>query len=537
MFLPTNLSGNLTGLRFRGFLSVFVLVSDFNARLCRGLGGCGVGKVFLLGAGLGHIDFVTVRGREILAIAEVVIYDSLGSQGLLELLPDDCLRVFVGKRGGQKSTPQGEINRLLVEHGRSGKRVVRLKGGDPYIFGRSHPEVLALREAGCDFEVIPGISSVLAAPLLAGIPLTHKELSSGFFVGTAHDLDAFDWAALAKLDTLVFVMGGRKLGEICRRLRKEGRSPDFPIAIIKSAGLPDQQIWQGTLSTITKLLRTGKKLSPCVIIVGQVVSLREDYMNTAPLAGKTILITRAASQSSNFSRMLTETGATVLEMPALEIRDPSTWEPLDQAIATLNTFTWLILTSANGVEFFFKRLQTLDKDARAFGKLKIAVVGKKTAKFLKQQGLNADFIPPDFVADSLVENFPEALNNQKILFPRVETGGRDVLVQELTEKGATIIEVPAYESACPSSIPAEVWQAIKAKEIDIITFASSKTVKNVWQLIQNHGGDLDLIQSMKLASIGPLTTETCQKIFNRVDIEAEVFTLEGLRDAILEAES
>lgn len=498
-----------------------------------------MGQVFLVGAGLGNVDFLTMRGRDLLAQADVVIYDSLGSLGLLDLLPDECLRIFVGKRGGEKSTPQSMINDLLVEHGQSGKWVVRLKGGDPYIFGRSHPEVLALKQAGCDFEVIPGISSVLAAPLLAGIPLTHRELSAGFFAGTAHDLDGFDWSALAKLETLVLLMGGRKLRGICQRLKDEGRSPDFPIAVIKSAGLPEQQVWTGTLSTITQQTETAKKLSPCVIIVGQVVNLREDYMSssTKPLAGKTILITRAASQSSEFSRMLTEQGATVFEMPALEIREPSTWEPLDQAIATLDTFNWLILTSANGVEFFFKRLQTLGKDARALGHIKIAVVGKKTAKFLKQQGLNADFIPPNFVADSLVENFSEALKNQKILFPRVETGGRDVLVQKLTEKGATIIEAPAYESGCPTSIPSEVWQAIQAQEIDIITFASSKTVKNVWQLIQNYGGDRQLVQSMKLASIGPLTTETCQKIFNRVDIEAEVFTLEGLSDAILKSES
>ncbi|MGB2925152.1 MAG: uroporphyrinogen-III C-methyltransferase [Limnothrix sp.] len=498
-----------------------------------------MGQVFLLGAGLGSIDFLTMRGRDLLARADVVIYDSLGSQGLLNLLPDGCLRIFVGKRGGEKSTPQLVINELLVEHGQSEKRVVRLKGGDPYIFGRSHPEVLALRQAGCDFEVIPGISSVLAAPLLAGIPLTHKVLSSGFFAGTAHDLDSFDWSALAKLDTLVFLMGGRKLEEICQRLRDKGRSPDFPIAVVRAAGLPKQQVWTGTLSTITQQTETAKKLSPCVIIVGQVVNLRKDYMsaNTKPLAGKTILITRAASQSSEFSQLLTEQGAKVFEMPALEIREPSTWEPLDQAIATLDTFQWLILTSANGVEFFFKRLQTLGKDARALSNIKIAVVGKKTAKFLKQQGLNADFIPPDFVADSLVENFPEVLKGQKILFPRVETGGRDVLVKELSDKGATIIEAPAYESGCPTSIPSEVWQAIRAKKIDIITFASSKTVKNVWQLIQNNGGNFKLVQSMKLASIGPLTTETCQKVFNRVDIEAEIFTLEGLRDAILKSES
>ncbi len=492
-----------------------------------------MGKVFLLGAGLGTKDYLTVRGWKILQQAEVVIYDALGSQELLDLLPQDCLRLFVGKRGGEKSTPQGEINQYLVEYGQSGKRVVRLKGGDPYIFGRSHPEILALQAAGCDFEVIPGISSALAAPLLAGIPLTHKDLSRGFFVGTAHDLEAFDWPALAHLETLVFLMGGRNLEDICRRLMAAGRSPQTPVAIVQAAGLPEQQVWTGTLQSITKQTATVQKLSPCVIIVGQVVSLREDYMDRAPLGGKTILITRAASQSSEFTELLAETGAKVLEMPALEIREPSTWEPLDQAIATLETFDWLILTSANGVEYFFQRLETLGKDVRALGKLKIAVVGKKTEKFLRQHGLKADYIPPDFIADSLVENFPDSLQNQKILFPRVETGGRKILVQELAQQGAQVIEVPAYESGCPRQIPAAVWQALEAQTIDLVTFASSKTVRNFWQLIQQQGGDLALLKSLKIASIGPQTSQTCLELFQRVDLEAEVYTLEGLRDAIL----
>lgn len=237
-----------------------------------------MGKVFFVGAGLGTVDFLTVRGRVVLETAEVVIYDALGAEGLLDLLPEGCLRVFVGKRGGEVSTPQTEINRLLVAHALSGKNVVRLKGGDPYIFGRSHPEVMALKNAGIEFEVVPGISSALAAPLLAGIPLTHQSLSRGFFVGTAHDLEAFDWAALAKLETLVFLMGGRNLAEICTRLMNEGRSPDFPIAIVKAAGLPEQEVWIGTLQTITAQLESVKKLSPCVIIVGEVVTLQPDYL-------------------------------------------------------------------------------------------------------------------------------------------------------------------------------------------------------------------------------------------------------------------
>lgn len=258
-------------------------------------------------------------------------------------------------------------------------------------------------------------------------------------------------------------------------------------------------------------------------------------MSVGSLRGKTILITRAASQSSEFTQLLTEIGATVLEMPALEIREPSTWEPLDQAIATLDTFNWLILTSANGVEYFFKRLQTLGKDIHDLGQLKIAVVGKKTDKYLQQHGLKADFIPPDFVADSLVAHFPESLSQQKILFPRVETGGRDILVKELTEQGANIVEVPAYESGCPRSIPDDVWSAMETQTIDIVTFASSKTVRNFWQLIQQQGGNLDLLKPVKIASIGPQTSDTCLELFQRVDIEANPYTLEGLQTAIAEA--
>ncbi|MEB3224752.1 MAG: uroporphyrinogen-III synthase [Synechococcus sp.] len=256
-------------------------------------------------------------------------------------------------------------------------------------------------------------------------------------------------------------------------------------------------------------------------------------MNHAPLRGKTILITRAASQSSEFTALLAETGAKVLEMPALEIREPSTWEPLDQAIATLETFNWLILTSANGVEYFFQRLKTLGKDARALGKIKIAVVGKKTEKFLRQQGLKADYIPPDFIADSLVENFPEVLKGHKILFPRVETGGRNILVQELSQRGAVVVEVPAYESGCPRELPVDVWHAIKSETIDIVTFASSKTVRNFWQLIQQKSASLDTLKNIKIASIGPQTSQTCLELLKRVDIEAQQYTLEGLQAEII----
>lgn len=255
----------------------------------------------------------------------------------------------------------------------------------------------------------------------------------------------------------------------------------------------------------------------------------------APLVGKTVLITRAAGQSSQFARLLQQQGASVLEMPAIEITAPSSWEALDQAIADLDQFDWLILTSTNGVDFFFERLAAQAKDVSALAQLKIAVVGQKTAAKLQQQNRQPDFIPPDFVADSLVEHFPDAeqLPNIKILFPRVETGGREVLVKELTAKGATVVEVPAYQSGCAKTMPAEIATALQQGKIDIITFASSKTVNCFYQLLQTLPAALPLSSAVSVASIGPQTSATCHDCFGRVDIEAAEFTLEGLTQAIV----
>lgn len=263
-------------------------------------------------------------------------------------------------------------------------------------------------------------------------------------------------------------------------------------------------------------------------------------MQAYPLTGQTILVTRAASASSTFQQMLEEQGANVLDMPALVIKPPTTWQPLDKAIDNIESFDWLILTSANGVEYFLQRLWDLNKDNDQLQHLKIAVVGKKTAQFLNQHHLSADFIPPDFVADSLVTHFPESLSGKKILFPRVESGGREILVQELTQQGAIIEEVPAYQSTCPDSIDEKVWYALLKGNINVITFASSKTVKNFCILLNKaltgySNLDFDsLLQDVQIASIGPQTSISCQELLKRVDIEAQEYTLEGLTKAIVD---
>ena len=510
------------------------------------------GKVYLVGAGPGDCDLMTVRSQKLLSQAEVLIYDALVDIPQLELIPVTCLKIEVGKRGGKPSTQQQEINRLLVEHCHRGKQVVRLKSGDPFIFGRSSSEIQALIAADCDFEVIPGISSAFVAPLLAGIPLTDPVMSRCFAVMSAHEPDALEWEALVKIETLVILMGGRNLGEIVWQLQKHGLSSQTPIAIIRDCGRPEQQIWIGTVSDIVRKT-TGQSLSPCVIIVGEVVRLREYLMqpeitnrvdlpvtkndSQLPLAGNTILVTRAATQSGQFCDRLQQLGARAIEMPALVIGPPSSWEALDSAIAQLSSFHWLILTSHNAVDCFFARLEASGKDARSLFGIKIAVVGKKTAESLRSHSLQPDFIPPNFVADSLVENFPDNLQNCKILFPRVESGGREVLVKEFTAKGAQVIEAPAYQSCCPETIDPIALAALENKAVNIITFASSKTVQNFCRLIAQSpelSRSQDWLQNVCIASIGPETSKSCYDLLGKVDVEAQEYTLDGLSEAIVQ---
>ena len=497
------------------------------------------GCVYLVGAGIGSPAFLTLKAKSILAIAEVLLYDSLVDNQLLSIAPSNCLKIAVGKRGGQKSTPQSLINQQLIDYCQQGKQVIRLKGGDPFIFGRSNPEIQALVKANCTFQVIPGISSALAAPLLAGIPLTDRDLSQAFAVCSAHEPTTLDWATLAKLDTLVLLMGTRQLTTIVAELQAHGRSTTEPIAIIRHAGRIEQQIWRGTLADIVDQT-ANICLSPAVIVVGKVVNLSAMIQSSSlPLTGKTILVTRAAEQSTHFTSLLEKEGANVIEMPALVICPPTNWQGLDQAIANLSSWDWIILASANGVNYFCERLRVSGQDLRALAGIKLAVVGKKTASVLSENGIKPDFIPPNFVADSLVEHFPESLAGQKILFPRVESGGREALLKQMRAKGATVEGVAAYQSTCPEKIHDSAWQALIEQRVDIITFASSKTVNNFHALLQQAIANYpplnldELLNNICLASIGPQTSKRCQQLFGRVDVEASEYTLDGLTEALI----
>jgi uroporphyrinogen III methyltransferase / synthase len=496
-----------------------------------------MGKVYIVGAGPGDMAYLTLRAQSLLTTADVVIYDALVDETLLGLVSPDCQRVYVGKRGGQSSMTQTAINAVLVEYAQQYHQVVRLKSGDPFIFGRTTSEIDALSAAGCDYEVVPGLSSALCAPLLAGIPLTDPVLSYGFSVVSAHAPEDLNWDALVQLPTLVVLMGTSTLATTVRRLLQHGRAPQTPIAIIKWASLPQQEVLISDLGQVVAAIG-HRSFSPAVIVIGEVVKLRQ-FINSQteqrpalPLQGKTVLITRSLSQSPELRQLLIAQGAKVLEMPTLEIGAPSSWEALDRSIAQLSDYQWLILTSANAVNYFFDRLSLAGRDARALAGIKIAVVGRKTAEVLRQYNLMPDFIPTEFVADALVASFPASPQGQKMLFPRVESGGREEIVQALTAQGAIVDEVAAYQSSCPQHVDPTALEALQHQQIDIITFASSKTVQHFQQLVSDQ---LPAHWSEKvcIASIGPQTSATCQELWGKVDIEATEYTLPGLVAAIV----
>jgi uroporphyrinogen III methyltransferase / synthase len=512
------------------------------------------GKVFIVGAGIGDVEFLTVRARDLISVAEVIISDALVDRSLLDLAPVNCDRMIAGKRGGQESIKQTEINQMLVEYCLQGKRVVRLKSGDPWIFGRSLPEILALQAANCEWEVVAGISSAIAAPMLAGIPLTEVEASSCFAVMTGHDLERLPWEAIAQIPTLVILMGTNNLAGLLAKLQ-QGKSGNTKIAIVRWCGRADQQVWTGTLTDIQSKLPEGS-LSPSVIIIGEVVKSHEQLSpqrsqslenfeqsvnldkEKLALQGKTILVTRSAGQASQFTDLLTSQGANVIEMPTLAILPPTSWEMLDQEISNLPSYAWLILTSANAVDSFFGRLREAGKDSRALHSLKVAVVGRKTAEVLANYGISPDLVPTDFVADALVDAFlvgNHVLTGKKMLFPRVESGGREILVEQLQEQGAIVAAIPAYESGCPEEIAPVALAAIQNQSLDAIAFASSKTVKHFCKLLDRVEAQetwQDWISKVKIASIGPQTSKTCYELLGRVDCEALEYTLDGLAEAI-----
>ncbi|MDO9556396.1 MAG: uroporphyrinogen-III C-methyltransferase [Coriobacteriia bacterium] len=498
--------------------------------------------VYLIGAGPGDPGLMTVKGLARIAEADIVVYDYLANPVFLEGAREDAELIYVGKKGFTTHVTQEEINALLVakalEDG--GKSIARLKGGDPFIFGRGGEEALALVDAGVAFEVVPGISSGYAAPAYAGIPVTHRGITTEMAFVTGHedptkpDSD-IDWAHLAKgVGTVCFFMGVKNLPTIVENMVGNGRPASTPVALVRWGTTPQQEVITGTLEDIVAKVQAAGFKAPAITVVGEVVKLREKlaWFETRPLFGKTVVVTRSRAQASALSSELRDLGAEVLEFPTIEIVEPESFEPVDSAIRNLDVYHWLILTSVNGVERFFDRLEYADKDGRALHGLRIAAIGPATAAACMDRGIRPDFVPEEYRAEGVLEGLCErgAGKDTRILLARA-LEAREVLPEKLAERGALVDVVPVYRTVRGAGDPT-VAERIAAGGVDIVTFTSSSTVRNFIDLTD--GIDLaDALGDTLVASIGPITTDTARELGLTVGVEAEEYTIPGLIEAVL----
>ena len=493
--------------------------------------------VHLVGSGPGDPGLLTLRGAKLLEQAEVVVYDFLANPRLLKLCPTAEV-IYVGKKAGAHSLPQEQINALLIEKAQAGKRVVRLKGGDPFVFGRGAEECQALAAAGIPFEVVPGVTSAIAAAAYAGIPATHRDFNSTFTLVTGHEkedqISDIAWDALARLPCLAFYMGVKALPNICRRLIDNGMDSKTPAAAISWGTLPRQRVVAATLATLAAQVEKAGLESPAVTIVGQVVALREtlDWFSRRPLVGKTIVVTRTRDQASQLAEQLEELGAAVIEAPTIEILPPTDFTAIDAALAEMAGLDWVVFTSANGPAAVRKRLFEIGRDARSFGRAKIAVVGAATAKAVeKELALKVNLCPTQFSSDALAEELITTcgVKGNRILLLRADIG-RQEFAQILGTSGAEVKDVAVYLTRPAAALPPEVVEGLKNRQIDWITFTSSSTAINFAALL----GDLyrEQLVGVKLASIGPITTSTLRELGLEPSVEARRFDIAGLTEAI-----
>jgi uroporphyrinogen III methyltransferase/synthase len=479
--------------------------------------------VYLVGAGPGDPGLFTRRGEALLRAADVVVYDRLAPAALLELAPPTAELVDVGKAPGRAEMTQDEINALLVERGRTGASVVRLKGGDPFVFGRGGEEAEVCIAAGVPFEVVPGITSAIAAPAYAGIPVTHRGASTSVTIVTGHEDPAksttdTDWAALARAGgTLVILMGAGRIADIADALVRGGRAPETPVAAVRWGTRPEQRTTRATLGTIA----TAGVESPSAIVVGDVARFDFSWFEQRPLFGRTIVVTRAREQASELRTELELLGADVVELPAIAIA------PVDFEVPDLARYAWLVFTSANGVDAFFDRgLTPAGLDARALAPVRVAVIGPGTAGALARRGVRADLVPERFVAESLLESFPEpGAPGERVLLARAEVA-RDVLPEGLATRGFAVDVLPVYRTVTAAPDAADLAR-VRGGAVDAVTFTSSSTVTNFCDLV----GELPDPQPL-VVSIGPVTSATARDRGLRVDVEADPHTLAGLVTAL-----
>jgi len=519
------------------------------------------GKVYIVGAGPGDIGLLTIKGLKALQKAEVVVYDFHLNAQILNYINHDAIFIYAGKRGGLHSMSQEEINQTLIRNAGEGKIVCRLKGGDPFVFGRGGEEAEALAREGIEFEVIPGISSAIAAPAYAGIPLTHRLYSSSFAVVPGYEDPAkgestINWEKLSTgVGTIVFLMTIRNITTVCRRLIENGRSPDTPVAVIRWGTRADQTTIVSDLKAIADEVKEKDIRPPAVMVVGEVVKLRESlkWFEKKPFFGQRILVTR---EHSGGFEPLESLGAEIIEFPTINIVPPSDFTELDEAIGRIETYDWLIFTSANGVNFFFQRFFDRDRDIRDLKGIRICAVGTKTASEIKKYGIKVDLVPDEFNAEGLISaivqksggaearkytaegeisgppNFqPNILKGLRFLLPRAEVG-REVLPERIRELGGVIEVVTTYRTVKPESHGKRLRRFLKEGKITIATFTSAATFNNFLSIVGDNA--TDLLSDVVIAVIGPVTKRAVEKTGLKVEIMPEKATIEAMVDKIIE---
>ena len=497
------------------------------------------GKVYLIGAGPGDPSLLGLKAKECLETADAVVYDRLADPRIIEFCRKDAEMVYVGKASANHTMRQPDINKLLVKLAAEGKTVARLKGGDPFVFGRGGEEAIELLEAGLPFEFVPGVTSAIAVAEYAGIPVTHRHVATSFAVITGHEdptkgESTINWKGLATaVDTLVFLMGVENIERISSQLIANGRSADCPAAVIRWGTRPEQRTLITTVGQAAADVKATGMKPPAIFLVGEVVKLREQlqWFDNKPLFGKTVVVTRARAQASALTKKLEAQGARVLEVPAIKIVPPADFAPLDKAISEIDTYKWLILTSVNGVEYFFDRLLKAGKDSRALCGVKIAAIGSATAEALKGYGITADLIPSAYKAEELADALAaDTKAGDKLLLARAKIA-RNVLPERLRALGAQVDVVTAYETVADCQNKEELLEALESGEASLVTFTSSSTVTNLLDVL---GDKKDLLNKVALAAIGPVTAETLEKHGLKPAVSAAEYTIDGLMTAIEE---
>ncbi|SKC75590.1 uroporphyrinogen-III C-methyltransferase [Maledivibacter halophilus] len=497
------------------------------------------GKVYLVGAGPGDYKLITLKGLECIEKADVILYDRLINPKLLKYAKKKAEIIYAGKAPNAHSYSQEEISQLILDKALEGNVVTRLKGGDPFVFGRGGEEALLLAENNVNFEIVPGITSAISVPAYAGIPVTHRNISSSFHVITGHEdpekeRSSLNYETLGKLKgTLIFLMGVKNIENICENLIKNGQSPKRPVAVIRKGTTTEQEIVTGNLKNIADRVKEKNLKNPAIIVVGDVVNLSKclSWIDKRVLFGKRVLVTRTRLQVSKLSEKIEALGGEAIEFPTIEITPNDDYTKLDKAIGEIGKYKWIIFTSVNGVKYFLNRMKKLRVDVRTIKGAKICAIGPATAGKLNEMGFLVEYIPEEYKAEGLIEILKDRIEEgDNILLPRADIA-RKVLEEKLIKLGANVDNVAVYNTIIPRYERGELANILKNKIIDIITFTSSSTARNFFKILGKE--NLNLLDNINIAAIGPITAKTAKELGMNVEIEAKEYTIDGLVEAII----